>query len=644
MSLAAYYSFYPIVATQQQRQADAPSLPFFEGGIYKQSERIVNRQSHFKINGVKLIILFFILAILPQPAYGQNSSIIASTNKTHYTTDELVILTVTVVDNSPQQPRPILPPLDGLAVIEFDIATNVSSVNGQLQTEVVYTYQLQPRRTGEITIPPVTAKIGGEIFSAPPITIIVNQGTAPAPSPGNAVPPYSIAPPAEVEGKDFFVEAVINTSNPYVGQQVVYTFRFYQAIKLYQPPQYEMPIFSSFDTVGLPVQEYNLDIGDRTFLISEVSMALFPKTSGAITIGPARLTIPGNYFEEPIELYTAPATLQVKNLPGNAPAGFNGAVGQFEIEANFSPQVAVANQPATLAVTIKGSGNIHTLPEPIWPNLSNWQMYDSLGNVTTEMNNRQLTGVRLYERVITSDKVGDFVIPPTKFVYFDPVAGEYRTIATKSLSGRIIPAPTPDSATATEIARLAQATPTPISPVNIFGTPAPPRAVIEISPDSLDWVGGIILPVGVILLWAMCSAIPIAAALGAGGFWLWQKRQQQTAIQAEALQLPAQKMHPILAHALAKSHDNYKAVNQAIRTYLSEMLTTSVHGSTQTEIIKLLQERGLDKAVINKVKECLIESEMGRYGPGTDDQGWALLSKTDELLFELDEVFKARGS
>ena len=599
----------------------------------------------YNLGYITCLISLLILAIWPQPAYGQTSPIIASVNHTHYTTDELVILTVTVVDNSPQQPRPILPPLDGLAVIEFDIATSVSSVNGQIQTEVVYTYELQPRRTGEITIPSVTAKIDGEIFSAPPITIVVSQGTAPAPSPGNAVPPYSFAPPAGIEGKDFFVEAVVNTSNPYVGQQVVYTFRFYQAIKLYQPPQYEMPIFNSFDTVGLPVQEYNLDIGDRTFLISEISMALFPKTSGAITIGPGRLTIPGNFFEEPVELYTGPATLQVKNLPDNPPAGFNGAVGQFEIEASFSPQVAVANQPGTLAVAIKGIGNIHTLPEPIWPNLSNWQAYDSLGNVTTEMNNRQLTGIRLYERVITSDKVGDFVIPPTKFVYFDPVAGEYRTLSTKSLSGRIIPAPTPDPAIATANARLAQATPTAISSINAFGTPDPPRAVIQLSPDSLNPVRSIILPVSVILLWIMCGAVPIAAALGAGGLWLWQKRQQQAVVQAEALQLPGQKMHPILAGAVVKSsNDNYKAVNQAIHTYLSEMLSTSVRGSTQTELISLLQERGLNKTAINKVKECLLESEMGRYGPRTDDQGWALLSKTDELLFELDETFRARGS
>ena len=114
---------------------------------------------------VRLILwtlgLLFILILITSPhhVYGQDSPILASVNHSRYTTDELIILTVTVVDDSPQQPRPILPPLDGLAVVEFDIATNVSMVNGKIQTEVIYTYELQPRRTGSLTIPQLQLRL-----------------------------------------------------------------------------------------------------------------------------------------------------------------------------------------------------------------------------------------------------------------------------------------------------------------------------------------------------------------------------------------------------------------------------------------------------------------------------------------------------
>jgi hypothetical protein len=48
---------------------------------------------------------------------------------------------------------------------------------------------------------------------------------------------------------------------------------------------------------------------------------------------------------------------------------------------------------------------------------------------------------------------------------------------------------------------------------------------------------------------------------------------------------------------------------------------------------------GLNETLVGQIEHCLTQSEMGRYGPITDDDGWALMAETDELLFELDEVF-----
>ncbi|MDH3675624.1 MAG: BatD family protein [Anaerolineae bacterium] len=609
-----------------------------------------NRNSRRQLTsyGVRLIwpalaLLLLLLTALPPAAFGQSSPITATVNHSQYTTDELVILTVAVVDNSPQQPRPILPPLDGLTVIDFDIATSVSMVNGQIQTEVIYTYELQPRRTGVLTIPPVTVKIDDELFKAPPLSISVSQGTAPVPSSGNAVPPKVILPPPGLDGQDFFVETVVDLPSPFVGQQTIYTFRFYQAIRLYNPPQYDMPIFNGFDTIGLPIQEYNLDIGDRTYLISEISTALFPKTAGTIRLGPARLAFPGNYFEEPLELYSNAARLEVKPLPDKPPVGFNGAVGQFQIEARFSPQVAVVNQPSTFSVIVSGSGNIHTLPEPSWPRLKEWRVYDSLASASTEIKDGRINGTRVYERLILSDKVGDFSIPPTKLVYFDPIAEEYRTISTKSLSGRIILAPTPDPAAATAMAIIALPTVTPAS-VNTssdIGAPLDDRLVSRISSDSLDAIWRIVVPVGAVLFWVLCGVIPLAVVAGAGGFWLWQKRQLQVETGTSVLQQPSEKMHPTLAAALARNHNNFKAVSQALNSYLVSLLGTSVTGLTRLDLAHRLQQRGVSKALIARIEACLAQSEMGRFGPATNDEGWDLLGQTDELLIDLDKAIDA---
>jgi hypothetical protein len=538
------------------------------------------------------------------------------------------------VDDSAQQPRPILPELDGLAVVDLAIGTNMSLVNGKIRIEVVYTYKLQPRRSGSLTIPPIPVKLDDKTYYSDPISLMVTQGAAPAPSPGNAGRPASITLPAELDGQDFFVEAVVDLSEPYVGQQVVYTFRFYQAIQLYREPQHDLPIFTSFTTIGLPVREYNLTVKDKTYLVSEIRTTLFPEVDGTFNLSPARLTFPGNFFEKPIELKSKPVIIQVKPLPDNAPPGFNGAVGQYQIEAWFSPQVAVLNQPSTLAVAISGKGNISTLPEPIWPVLKDWRVYDSLDSFNIQAEGDILAGTRVFERLIISDRVGDLTIPQTKFVYFDPIAAEYQTISSRSIPVRVIPAPTPAPATATAVAVIPDTAATP-------GVPSfdqPKDQVLAASAGS-SWRA--VLPAAAVLFWAICGAIPIAALLGAGAVWLWQKRSAPAKPKAELLQLPAQKAHPVLSRAIAEAGNNFKAVSQALNNYLSELLGVSTWGLTHKDLISRLQERGVNKILTDRIRDCLIQSEIGRYGPKTEDDGWALLAQTDELLFKLDTALKS---
>lgn len=599
--------------------------------------KLVPRKFNFIL--VFSLALILTLILLPQSAYSQESPITASVNKTDLPTDELVILTVIVVDDSAQQPRPILPRLDGLAVIDLDISTNVSVIDSKIHTEVTYVYRLQPRRTGLLTIPPVTVKIDDQIYKTPPISINVNPGIPPAPSPGNEARPDNISPPAELQGQDFFIESQVDLLTPYVSQQIIHTFRFYQAIQLYQEPQYEGPRFTGFETMGLPVRQYNLDITGRTYLITEIRTALFPKNLGKITIGPTRLMLVGNFYEDPVEMYTDPVTVEVQSLPNNAPPGFNGAVGQYEIKAWFSPSVAVIHQAASFYVAVSGTGNIHTLPEPVWPELNGWRAYDTLSSLTADTReDGVVSGTRVFERLIVPDQTGEFTIPPAALVYFDPAIDEYRIITSDPLFIKVIPQPTPAPATATAIATLPTAT--PVSIVAAPDTSAPPEDQLNrSSSDSPSSSLGLSLPFFVVLLLGMCVTIPSAIAAGAGGFWLWQRQKETSKEKAkdDTLQRPSQTIHPTLAAAMQKDDDNYRAANQALNTYLEVILKIPVIGLTRTELANRLREDGFDEFLIERIRNCLVQSEMGRYGPITDDAGWSLMTEVDELLFELDK-------
>jgi len=577
----------------------------------------------------------------PQAAAGQDLPITASVDRTNFFTDELITLTVTVIDDSAQQPRPVLPRLDGLAVIDLDISTEVDidNSNGKIVTKVIYVYLLQPRRTGLLTIPPVSVRIDEEIFKTPPIAINVSQGSAATPDSNNETLPKEVSPPEDVQGEDFIIESEVDNLSPYVNQQIIHTFRSYQAIELAEEAKYEPPLFDEFETMGLPVRKYNVDIGNRTYRVTEIRTALFPQTPGEVTILPERLKTQGNAIEDLIDLYTDPLTVNVRPLPDNAPAGFAGAVGQYEVKAWVEPKTVIVYEPMSLFVSVSGTGNIHALPEPAWPDIENWRAYNTLSSLTADIqDNGLMAGVRTFERLIVPDHIGNFTIPPITMIYFDPIAETYQTIATEPQAIKVV-APPGKAVIPTAVTALPTATPVSIAadvPTSGQSNLVNPSLLgsLEGSVGRFPVVGGFFVMI--------CLLIPLAAIAGAGSLWWWQRRSSPVVQEAEVIEIPTdpQQTHPILAQAMQQYEDNYKAVNQALVTYLGNILGMPVSGLTRPEIARYLRRMSLDERYVQRINDCLAQSEMERYGPVTDDGGWSIMAEADELLFELDELFR----
>jgi hypothetical protein len=254
----------------------------------------------------------------------------------------------------------------------------------------------------------------------------------------------------------------------------------------------------------------------------------------------------------------------------------------------------------------------------------------------------QMTGTRMFERLVVADQVGEYTIPPARFVYFDPLAGEYQTITSEPLLVKVIPAPTPE--------------PTPVAVATPAATPVTALTATSPLPDQQTVKPGLFdsptvqprlsWPLMGLLGLGLCGGLPLAAIAGAGGVWWWQRRRHRTPVPAlsrttvSGLRQPRQMVHPNLAAAMHSNDDNYKTVSQALHAYLTERLETPVNGLTRTELARRLRQHGLGAELIERLEECLAQSEMGRYGPAPDDAGWALMAETDALLRELDEVMR----
>jgi hypothetical protein len=478
--------------------------------------------------------------------------------------------------------------------------------------------------------------LGGQTYSTQPITIHVSQGTgalAPAPAPSTGQPTGQPAASAEeLTGQDLYVEAVVENPNPYVGQQVAYVFHFYQAVNLWDQPIYEAPAFTGFWSESeTSEQHYRVQAAGRVYQVTEIRTILFPSVVGPVTIEPARLSIPGSLFRSGSTLQTGPVEMDVRPLPVGAPAGFNGAVGQFALSATVDRTQTRVNEPLTWQVTLNGRGNLNAAPDPVWPEIDGWRSFESQATVNTEAREGQVVGSRSYERLLVPTTEGQVVIPSLEYVYFDPDAGQYQVLRTDPIPVSIAPG---DPSAATEYQ------PAGDNPAATAGKEAVEQLASDIRhlkpvPQRLASAGTPLTSSG--LYWA-AWIFPIVAALG---YFAWQRRQRywENNLGLARSSQARKKARKALAQARKRADDAYSTAGQILTTYLADKLDRPVAGLTHQALAALLAGQGVGADLIERVEVILVTSELGRFAPGADDPGHArsLLQEVDILIAALEK-------
>ncbi len=93
----------------------------------------------------------------------------------------------------------------------------------------------------------------------------------------------------------FWVEASVTKKDPYVGEQLVYYFRFYLSSKiagyLSSNPDFKSPSFDGVWKFELRERRYTRIINGVRYIVYEVPIALFPTKSGRTVIDSAILNL-----------------------------------------------------------------------------------------------------------------------------------------------------------------------------------------------------------------------------------------------------------------------------------------------------------------------------------------------------------------
>lgn len=212
--------------------------------------------------------------------------------------------------------------------------------------------------------------------------------------------------------------------------------------------------------------------------------------------------------------------LTVRPLPQPAPAGFEGAVGEFTLVSKVVPENAGVSEPITWTLELQGKGN--------WPDIAGLPAREASRDfrvVQPEARRTNKEGA-LFESALSEDvvliptKPGTYTLGPVVWTYFDPASGTYKTISTERVTVTVTaPATAPSSFVAPSVTVPGTAPEVPTAPPQPPGEPeAIPRDPIPGSSQaSVPWTdGGTWLALAASVAW-----LPV--------FWLalaWRRARQ----------------------------------------------------------------------------------------------------------------------
>lgn len=428
---------------------------------------------------------------------------------------------------------------------------------------------------------------------------------------------------------DFFIEAEVNNTTPYLGQQIIYVVSRYQATEFPNRPYYEDHPFTGFWNTPLIQRPIFTTTRDgQEYRVHQTHIALFATRPGAIRLDPARLVIPGNGREADTILESQAIELQIKPLPANAPPDFKGAVGQFDISARLSGAEGQVNQALTLILEIKGTGNIETLVEPGPPDLPNWRLLDSEMTTEIPLSKEVVKGSRQFIWTLVPGRAGDQQIPPIAFSYFDPETERYQTISTGPIPITIQPNPASAFSPNTspplkqEVKRLSG---------DIRHIKAVPARLNRIRLTAVSYF----------LFYLVGAVLPLLAI---GAAWAWRQwRRYRFADTPQARRRRAYRQaKTLLAGARRSAGDPFVIARRALLDYLSDKLDQSLNGLTSDQLTDRLKRAGLDPKLIEAVDTLLAQAEAGRFAPSPEARlaSQTLLARTQRLIEDLEAFFR----
>ena len=553
----------------------------------------------------------------------------AAVDRTSLAVDETLTLTLSLSAPGVNAPQLTLPSLQDFSVVGTGQSTQMSIINGDTTTTTIYTYQLQPLTTGSLSIPGLRLDLNGQTLSTDPITVSVSQSSGAAVD--QAAPTVSstggVAGVNRKGSSNLLIETSVDKHSAYVGEPVQFNLTVYSnARSSMSQPDFQLPQYNGFWHPQQPdVQQSLAQASNGTiYNVIDLGTVLFPTLPGQATIDPAAISTSGSIFSGAEQVQSDPIQIDVKPLPAGAPAGFNGAVGQFEIQVSTDRTSTPLGEPVTVRVELRGSGNWGTLGEPAWPSDESWRVYHNDSQEQVKMSKGTMTGSRVYEQLWTPLVEGQLTIPAIQYSYFDLQTGRYQTITTEAQTIEVTPGdpglaapispttPSNQASSSTNLAAAMQIKPTPA----VFSKTATP-----LTQQTGFWLL-FLVPIGLV----------------AGDLSLAYRKHYLHAHAADLRRSQAYKRARRQLKRIPRRTKNVQLeVAQVILTYLEDQIQQPLTGLSHSALLHVSQANQIPPELALRVIETLFVGEASEYAslqPATYED---ILRSAMQLLEDLEK-------
>jgi oxygen tolerance protein BatD len=380
-------------------------------------------------------------------AHAEAQSVQARLSRSALSVGESVTLEVLVRGGAVRgEPEFDLPP--GLEMLGTSRGQNVSWVNGRMSSETVFRYEIGALASGRYQLGPVQVRVGDQAFRSGAMVLAVTAAAQRIPGGG--------AGPAALD-----VDVV--PSDPYVGQQAILRVRLVQRVPFAEDPEYQPPATTGFwsDRPSAP-ESFYADEGGERVLVTETRTRIYPLTVGGATVGEATAAVAvaaggdprdplswlgGRFARREMRIRSRPFTVRVRPLPPGAPPGFQGAVGDFEVDWSADRERTSRDVPITLRLDVRGAGNLPLLRPPVLadPDVEVFAsaVDDSLGEPGGGG-----VGRKRFHWTVLPRREGALTLSAPAFSWFDPASRRYLRAAPMVVTVEVGPAASGRAATA----------------------------------------------------------------------------------------------------------------------------------------------------------------------------------------------------